>query len=116
MNPDRTYYFDTFIAGRLYGDADQAWEHLKVGQTLRLHRQPHNPADNSAIEVHADLSSGSYKLGYIPYRSNQPLALMLDMGWSEVFEATISRLDPTAPYDRQIGMTVKILRKNHGDE
>lgn len=113
MNRDRAYYIDTYVAGRLYGDADTAWPHLRVGQAVSLVREPDNRNDTSAVAVYAtDEESTSFKLGYIPLRRNQPLALMLDMGWGEAFAATISRLDPTAPYDRQIGITVRIIRNN----
>ena len=38
--PDEVYYFDTYVAGRLYGDADKAWDALRVGQALQLRREP----------------------------------------------------------------------------
>lgn len=113
MNRDRAYYIDTYVAGRLYGDADTAWPHLSVGQEVALVREPDNRNDPSAVAVYATgEESAALKLGYIPLRRNQPLALMLDMGWGEAFAATISRLDPTAPYDRQIGITVRVIRNN----
>jgi hypothetical protein len=112
MNPEKVYYLDTYVAGRLYADADEAWQHLQIGQQVRLIREPDNAKDPSAIAIFLIVDKISYKLGYLPYRKNQPIALLIDMGWSDAFEATISRLDPTAPYDRQIGITVKIVR-NH---
>lgn len=116
MNKDRAYFFDTYIAGRLYGDADVAWPNLKVGQIITLVRETDNDKDPSAIAAYASINDSDLKLGYIPFRKNQPLALFFDMGWCNVFQATISRLDPTAPYDRQIGITIRILRNdNHQD-
>ncbi|MDE5979911.1 MAG: HIRAN domain-containing protein [Muribaculaceae bacterium] len=112
MTRDRAYYLDTYIAGRLYGDADLAWPHLEVGQQVILVREADNENDSAAIAVFTEAAGQHLKLGYIPFRKNQPLALMLDMGWGEAFGATISRLDPSATYDRQIGITIRILR-NH---
>lgn len=112
MTRDRAYYLDTYIAGRLYGDADLAWPHLEVGQQVILVREADNENDSAAIAVFTEAAGQHLKLGYIPFRKNQPLALMLDMGWGEAFVATISRLDPSATYDRQIGITIRILR-NH---
>lgn len=114
MRQDWTYYLDTYVAGRLYGDADLAWPHLRVGQTIDLVRETDNDKDQSAVAVHVTVDDTDLKLGYVPYRKNQPLAQFLDMGWGEAFRATISRLDPTANYDRQIGITVRITRNNHG--
>lgn len=113
MKKDRAYYFDTYIAGRLYGDADIAWPNLKVGQIVTLVREPDNEKDPSAIAVYAKIDESDLKLGYIPFRKNQPLALFLDMGWENAFLTTISRLDPTAPYDHQIGITLRILRNDN---
>lgn len=109
--PDEVYYFDTYVSGRLYGDADKAWDALRVGQALQLRREPDNEHDPWAVAVYVALSHIDYKLGYLPLRSNQPLALLIDMGWGEAFAATISRLDAGATYDRQIGLTVRILRR-----
>ena len=109
--PDEVYYFDTYVAGRLYGDADKAWDALRVGQALQLRREPDNEHDPWAVAVYVALSHIDYKLGYLPLRSNQPLALLIDMGWGEAFAATISRLDAGATYDRQIGLTVRIVRR-----
>lgn len=112
MSNDRVYYLDTYVAGRLYGDADLAWPDLSIGQPLLLVRENDNGKDPWAVAVYVTIDNRRMKLGYIPLRKNQPLALFLDMGWGEAFAATISRLDPTATYDRQIGVTIRILRKN----
>lgn len=113
MPADKSYYFSTYVAGRAYAEADDAWPLMQVGMSLILRREPDNPADRHAIAVYisAGEDSKEYKLGYIPVANTIPLAQFLDMGWTEPFEATISRLDPTAPYDRQIGLTVRIIRR-----
>lgn len=116
MNPDRAYYIDTYVAGRLYGDADLAWPDLRVGQTVGLVREPSNDKDPSAVAVYSTPGDTRLKLGYIPLRKNRPLSLFLDLGWGEAFQATISRLDPTAPYDRQIGITIRIIRNRRNGE
>ena len=116
MDQDRAYYFDTYVAGRLYGDADLAWPNLRVGQRVSLVRESSNEKDHSAVAIYSTNGDSWLKLGYIPFRKNQPLSLFLDMGWTGVFEATISRLDPTATYDRQIGITIRIIRNRQDGE
>lgn len=111
MKPERVYYFDTPLAGRLYGDADKAWEFLRVGREVELRREHDNPADPYAIAVYFAGDDSEFRLGYIPMARNQLLAVMADMGWGEAFRATISRLDPAAPYDSQIHITVRIVRR-----
>lgn len=116
MDHDRAYYIDTYVAGRLYGDADMAWADLRVGQLVNLVREPSNEKDPWAVAVYSTTGEAGLKLGYIPLRKNRPLSLFLDMGWGEVFQATISRLDPTATYDRQIGITIRIIRNIQNGE
>jgi len=115
MEPDKIYFLDSHIAGRLYGQADAAWPLLRVGQRLHLVREPINPRDPDAVAVFFHNGEDRYKLGYLPFSDNRLIALMLDMGWDEAFEATISRLDASAQYDRQIGLIVKILRHKSND-
>ncbi|MDE6282354.1 MAG: HIRAN domain-containing protein [Muribaculaceae bacterium] len=112
MKRDRAYYLDTYIAGRLYADADKAWPSLRIGTPVRLVREPDNPKDPEAIAVYVNIEEQLLKLGYLPYRRTSPIALFLDMGWEAAFGATISRLDPSATYDRQIGIIIRILRNN----
>ena len=116
MNHDRAYYIDTYVAGRLYGDADIAWPNLRVGQAVSLVREPSNEKDPSAVAIYATNGDSRLKLGYMPFRKNQPLSLLLDMGWASAFQATISRLDPAATYDRQIGITIRIIRNRNNEE
>lgn len=61
--PDEVYYFDTYVAGRLYGDADKAWDALRVGQALQLRREPDNEHDPWAVAVYVALSHIDYNSG-----------------------------------------------------
>lgn len=115
MKLDKIYFLDCHVAGRLYGQADAAWPLLAVGKQVTLRREPDNPKDTDAVAVDFNDGHTSYKLGYLPYRNNRIIALMLDMGWNDAFEASISRLDPSAPYDSQIGLIVKIVRCTYHD-
>ena len=74
------------LAGYQYHRASGVWSFLRVGEVLRLHREPANPHDPNAIAVW-------YKnehLGYVPRRENRTLAQLMDRG--ERLEARIVRL------------------------
>jgi hypothetical protein len=74
------------LAGYQYHRASGIWPFLRVGEVLRLRREPANPHDPNAIAVW-------YKnehLGYVPRRENRTLAQMMDRG--ERLEARIVRL------------------------
>ncbi len=83
------------LAGYQYHRASGVWPFLRVGEAIKLRREPGNPHDPNAIAVW-------YKnehLGYVPRRENKTLAQMMDRG--ERLEARIVRLlDDENPWRR----------------
>jgi hypothetical protein len=83
------------LAGYQYHRASGVWPFLRVGEVLRLRREPANHHDPNAIAVW-------YKnehLGYVPRRENRTLAQLMDRG--ECLEARIVRLlDDENPWRR----------------
>ena len=92
------------------------WEQLKVGTQLRLQAEPDNRFDPYAVGVlfHA-ADSEDYLLGYIPRGENKHLSAFLEMGWTDIFECRISKLDAEAHPENQVLMTIKI-KKNKSQE
>lgn len=74
------------LAGYQYHAGGELWEQLKVGDELKLVREPANPHDSNAIRVEWQ----GKQLGYLPRAENQAIAVELDRG-SRV-EARIARL------------------------
>jgi hypothetical protein len=74
------------LAGFRYGEADQVWSELRVGDRLDLVREPENPHDRNAVRV----EWRGRKLGYVPRAENEALAWAMDRG--ETVSARISRL------------------------
>lgn len=108
---DKVYLLDTFVAGRQFYDADDAWHFLAPGSVLQLRGEPANEADRFAVELWFSTEKRNYKIGYLPRTCNETIATMIAMGWSDAFECVVSRLDSSAPYERQIGITVKVLHR-----
>ncbi len=73
------FLLDCHIAGTCYYDARDHPECLALGMPLRLQRQPQNPHDALAIEVHA-AGPEPFKLGYVPRKHNPVLARLMDAG------------------------------------
>ena len=86
MNRDRVYFLDTYVAGRLYGDADLAWPHLRVGQKISLVREDDNEKDPGAIALHVRHGDETAKLGYVPMRKNQPIPSRMAWGGERPFK------------------------------
>lgn len=121
MKAKKLFFMECHLAGRQYHDVDEVWEELKVGTCLRLERDLDNRYDKNAVAVifdkiieesdatHAFISE-EYLLGYIPASENQEIAQLLEMGWNDIFECRISKINPEAHYENQIRLTIRIKR------
>lgn len=112
MEAKKKYFMDCNLAGRKYHDVDEVWDQLKVGTVVRLVREADNRYDPNAIAIVYDdrEQDEEFVLGYIPRDSNDQIAVLLDMGWTDIFECRISRIDPNAHYEQQITLTVKVKK------
>ena len=74
------------LAGFRYYEGKQLWSEMKVGDALRLVREPGNSYDPNAVRVEWQ----GHKLGYVPRADNEALARFMDRGSKA--EARITRL------------------------
>lgn len=113
MEAKKLYFMDCHLAGRMYHDADEVWDDLKVGTILRLERDKDNRHDLNAVMVIFDKDGEEYKIGYIPRGENETLANFLEMGWSNIFECRICKINEEAHPERQVHLTIKIKRNSN---
>ena len=84
---------------------------MEVGTELQLVRDLDNRYDVNAVALTFKAENGEdYLIGYIPQTENEVLALFLEMGWTDMFECRISKIDPNAFSERQIKLTIKVKR------
>lgn len=76
------------LAGFNYHQAPAVWRGMRVGDALRLEREPDNAHDARAVRV----EWRGHKLGYVPRTQNAALAWAMDSG--ETLNARVSRLQP----------------------
>ena len=112
MEAKKLYFMDCHLAGRMYHDADEVWEDLKVGTILRLERDKDNRHDLNAVMVVYEKDGEEYKIGYIPRGENETLANFLEMGWSNIFECRICKINEEAHPEKQVHLTIKIKRNS----
>lgn len=74
------------LAGFNYHQAPAVWQGMRVGDALRLEREPENAYDAGAVRV----EWRGHKLGYVPRAQNAALAWAMDSG--ESLNARVSRL------------------------
>jgi len=116
MVAKKMYFMDCHLAGRKYHDADEVWDELKVGTTLRLERDKENRYDSNAVAViyeqkdeKGDMAD-EFLIGYIPRSENETIANLLEMGWNDIFECRISKINPDAHPEDQVHLTIRIKR------
>lgn len=119
MKAKKLFFKECHLAGRQYHDVDEVWEELHVGTILSLERDFDNHYDNNAVAViftkGIDEDTGEsldFLLGYIPSDDNEEIAQLLEMGWNNVFECRISKINSEAHYENQIRLTIKIIKNN----
>ena len=117
MKAKKLFYMECHLAGRMYHDADEVFDRLKVGTKLSLVYDADNRYDENAVAViytsTDDVDNGEeYLLGYLPRCHNADIAKFLQMGWNNIFECRISKIDPEVHYERQINLTIRILPNN----
>lgn len=108
MKKDKIYYTEFHVAGVQYHEAVEVMDKIKVGDVVRLERDEDNNYDKNAVAIFY----GDTHLGYVPREEAKILSLFLDMGWSEIFEVRISRINRETHYEEQLHVQVKILRKS----
>lgn len=112
MEAKKKFFMDCHLAGRMYHDADEVWDKLKVGTVLRLERDLDNRYDKNAVAVMFDdkEADDAFCIGYLPKEENETIANLLEMGWNNIFECRISKINADAHPEQQIHMTIKIKR------
>jgi len=76
------------LAGFNYHQAPEVWQGMRIGDALKLEREPDNGHDARAISV----QWRGHTLGYVPRAQNAALAWAMDRG--ESLDARVSRLQP----------------------
>ena len=111
MKAHNLYFMDCHLAGRKYHDADLVWNDLKVGQSVRLERELQNPYDANAVQVIFNKEGEDFLLFYLPHNDNQKVSSFLEMGWDDIFDCRISKLNPDMHPEQQVQLTIRIKRK-----
>lgn len=115
MKAHNLYFMDCHLAGRKYHDADLVWDDLKVGQTVRLERDLQNYHDAYAVQVIFNKDGEDYLLGFLPRADNQQIASFLEMGWGDIFDCRISKLNSDTHPEQQVQLTIRIRRRAEND-
>jgi|SRR5690606_7867057 hypothetical protein len=92
---------DTWLAGFSYYQGSEVIDQIKVGDQLRLLREPGNNYDANAVEVYWQ----SYKLGYLPRINNAALSRLMDQGCEVKANVSLLEAHPWKP----ISLVVKLL-------
>lgn len=117
--PSRMLFMECAIAGVHFHDINDVWDELKEGTSVTLERETDNSYDVKAIRVvysNELIPDGDdYILGYISRNKNKTIAILLDMGWDDIFECEIVKLENTKKGLKAIRIAIYI-RNIHSRE
>ena len=115
MEAKKKYFTDCHLAGRMYHEADEVWDKLKVGTKVQLVREAENRYDPNAVMVCYNDEEQDEKvcLGYIPRSQNNTIALMMDMGYADIFECRIKQINEQVHPEQQVHLTIRIKRNEN---
>lgn len=119
MKAKKVFFQECHVAGRLYHDADEVWNELKVGTRLSLVRDSDNRYDCDAVAIvytrptERPEEAEDFLLGYLPREENEIIARLLEMGWDRLFECRICKINPEAHYEQQLRISIHIKRNEN---
>lgn len=103
----KRHFINCDIAGFTYWDGCIALEKMKIGSQLTLEREENNKFDPYAVAVYFE----DMKLGFIPRGENQMLSKFLEMGYGDIFEVRVNKLDTDEHPEDQVGIIVYLKHK-----
>ena len=112
MEENKKFMMSCNLAGTQYHGAIDVWDKLKMGTLLQLERDKENRYDPEAVAVMYQDEDETTCIGYIPKGENYALSAFMDMGWYDMFECRISRINEHAHPEQQIYLTIKIKKNN----
>ncbi len=95
------------LAGFQYHQGRRLWHRLRVGQPLRLVREPRNRFDRRAVALYWR----GHKLGYLPRTENRVAASLLDQ--QQPLVARITRLRASDDPWQRVRVGVEMTAPNH---
>ena len=101
------HLLNTHIAGFAYWDGAETFNSLQIGSILHFQREENNRFDAYAVAVYCN----EYKLGYLPREHNKEISKYLDMGYDDIYEVRVCRLNAAAHTEQQVEISVKIRRR-----
>lgn len=103
---NKRHYLHFTIAGFAYHNGCEVFDKLHIGTKLQLVREDENAFDSNAVAIFYQ----DQMLGYVPRAFNSELALLLDMGHGDIFEARVQSLNPMLVPEEQVGVIIYVLR------
>ena len=106
----RISLMDCRVAGAQYQSLDNVKKLLYHRAPLKLVREQHNKHDEYAVAIYfEDDDNRSYKIGYVPRSLSRVIAVIMDAGWSDIFEAEIDGFKMSANKTENIDMSIYVL-------
>ena len=84
---------------------------LHPGDNMLLERDAENKYDRNTVSVNFYYEDKYHLIGYIPKACNKVIASLLDMGWGEILDCKVTKINMEANSEQQIYLTIYIKNK-----
>jgi len=99
------------LAGGIYHGQKLYIDKLHPGDNMLLERDAENKYDRNAVSVNFYYEDKYHLIGYIPKACNKVIASLLDMGWGEILDCKVTKINMEANSEQQIYLTIYIKNK-----
>ena len=107
IQSDKVHFLNCHVAAFTYNEGCEVFDKLKIGKEVQLVREDENVHDHKAVAIFFNKKH----IGYIPRQLNETIAMFLDLGYSDIFEARIQSVDPTAHPEQQVSIVIYLKRR-----
>lgn len=95
------------LAGATYYDLALCFQNLQIGTKLKAKLEAENKFDARAVAIYYE----DKKLGFIPRNENRLFFKLLTIGYSDIFELMIQRIDATEDPENQLQIVAHLIEK-----
>lgn len=101
------HFINFDIAGFSFWEGAMVISELQPGMQLQLVREQDNHFDAYAVAIWFN----NHKLGFVPRTMNHELSKFVEMGYNDIFDVRVQRVDPSSHPEHQVSVII-YLKKN----
>lgn len=107
MSSKREHLANFNLAGATFYELPSCFQKLQIGTVLNAKLETDNKFDARAVAIYFE----DKKLGFIPRNENRIFFKLLTIGYTDIFELMIQKIDPTEHPENQLQIVAHLKEK-----